>query len=191
MDDVNIPISFLVDAGNFDQDSDIDNQIEEELRNHDLYINTYLRSNRQISGNLRSFLHNYFNEGTDHGSRRTSSHIGSPSRHILGTLPSYTSNVLSVSIPQTLIIPHTPLHHNRNGIQDINRVSTLVEDFNKKNEDDSICVICQDYLKNKEKIRRLLCFHMFCESCISKWLEKHRNCPICQTKLLEEECLKI
>lgn len=27
MDDVNIPISFLVDAGNFDQDSDINNKI--------------------------------------------------------------------------------------------------------------------------------------------------------------------
>ncbi|KAL3839800.1 hypothetical protein ACJIZ3_024391 [Penstemon smallii] len=47
-------------------------------------------------------------------------------------------------------------------------------------EEDVICVICQDDLcQEKQKIATLDCGHEYHEECIKKWLVRKNLCPIC------------
>lgn len=71
-------------------------------------------------------------------------------------------------------------------IVDINQFSVIVtkEGFLK---DDGICPICQNDIKDLGekgiKLRKLTCLHVFCHTCISKWIEKNNTCPICLQRL--------
>ncbi len=51
---------------------------------------------------------------------------------------------------------------------------------NDKTDD---CIICIDKLCNGEFCQTLPCFHIFHCSCIRKWLERERACPICRHRL--------
>ncbi|CAE7269246.1 E3 ubiquitin-protein ligase [Symbiodinium microadriaticum] len=42
------------------------------------------------------------------------------------------------------------------------------------------CVICLENFKDGDCIRSLRCFHPFHQSCVDKWLEGSRLCPICK-----------
>lgn len=55
---------------------------------------------------------------------------------------------------------------------------------------DDICVICQELLCSSERPKsvKLLCGHLFCCDCISKWLRLKKTCPTCMVDL--EELLK-
>jgi E3 ubiquitin-protein ligase RNFT1 len=39
------------------------------------------------------------------------------------------------------------------------------------------CAICQDAPSGP---LRLECSHIFCERCVSEWLERERTCPMCR-----------
>jgi hypothetical protein len=67
------------------------------------------------------------------------------------------------------------------GIENIDDVSQIVTDYS----DDSVCPVCQESFKDLPEIpkRKLLCNHMFCDTCISKWLEKNIKCPVCMSEL--------
>ena len=65
------------------------------------------------------------------------------------------------------------------GIGDISKVSQLVEDSNID------CHIC---LEKVTTPRKLICNHVYCDQCISQWLEKNKKCPVCRVDL--EEALK-
>lgn len=68
------------------------------------------------------------------------------------------------------------------GVDDIDKVST-----EHKENIDGACAICQedfDMVKRPQKVRRLLCGHMFCACCIERWLEKNRRCPVCMAELV-------
>lgn len=41
------------------------------------------------------------------------------------------------------------------------------------------CIICLDSIQPAQLTRLLPCKHVFCGSCITKWLAKSGNCPIC------------
>ena len=43
------------------------------------------------------------------------------------------------------------------------------------------CVICLDHLPNETGVSD--CGHIFCKTCISKWLETHSFCPLCRKEL--------
>lgn len=62
------------------------------------------------------------------------------------------------------------------GIDNINDVSCLVSP-----NEIIICPICQS--EGKKPIRRTLCNHSFCDSCISPWLSKSKKCPSCMQDL--------
>lgn len=64
------------------------------------------------------------------------------------------------------------------GVDDI---ETVTHDVKLDNKTSIECPIC---LEEQEKIvKRTLCNHDFCSSCISKWLSKHKTCPICVTDI--------
>lgn len=47
------------------------------------------------------------------------------------------------------------------------------------------CAIC--YKSNtKEKVCKLDCNHLFCNSCIKKWYMKNPSCPMCRNPILNE-----
>ena len=51
----------------------------------------------------------------------------------------------------------------------------------EKCKDISNCSICFENMKDNIK---LICNHVYCESCIKKWLtEKSNTCPICRTEI--------
>ncbi|MEW5318791.1 MAG: hypothetical protein WDW38_009979 [Sanguina aurantia] len=42
------------------------------------------------------------------------------------------------------------------------------------------CPICQDGIKDGVKLQ---CSHVYCEECISEWLERDRTCPMCRAEV--------
>jgi len=45
------------------------------------------------------------------------------------------------------------------------------------------CPICFDDYTNISRIYKTPCKHYFHDSCMEKWLQQHRNCPICRNNL--------
>lgn len=45
------------------------------------------------------------------------------------------------------------------------------------------CSICLGQLEENDLVRRLTCRHYFHSSCIDRWLEDHRTCPLCKHDL--------
>lgn len=45
------------------------------------------------------------------------------------------------------------------------------------------CVICAEKFTEDDEVKDLPCKHLFHPSCIDKWLEKKKECPICKLKL--------
>jgi len=72
------------------------------------------------------------------------------------------------------------------GLKDIDAVSTYVpKPIDERNEDD-ICPICRDVLGGEEGLaRELICHHIFCDRCITTWLESSKKCPMCICDLEE------
>lgn len=46
-----------------------------------------------------------------------------------------------------------------------------------------VCAICQESMESPLKLR---CRHMFCEECISEWLERDTTCPLCRAVVKSE-----
>jgi len=69
------------------------------------------------------------------------------------------------------------------GVEDINAVSELLVE-NQEYDPDQICPICQDtFLSTGDVRRKLICNHIYCDTCITKWLENHKKCPVCNVEL--------
>jgi hypothetical protein len=70
------------------------------------------------------------------------------------------------------------------GVKDINEISEIINENEDNNDDDTMCTICMETFKSiDDSKRKLLCSHQFCNTCISKWLEKSKKCPICNVNL--------
>lgn len=57
--------------------------------------------------------------------------------------------------------------------------NSFVDEYKMKNEKEECC-ICMDEFKEKDKIRRLPCLHIFHEKEIDLWLNSKNECPICR-----------
>jgi hypothetical protein len=53
--------------------------------------------------------------------------------------------------------------------------------------DDESCTICLDTFQHSEKIRTLICNHIFHEKCIDEWIKKTERCPNCNQNIYDGE----
>ena len=49
------------------------------------------------------------------------------------------------------------------------------------------CAICLEDFGPKAKAKQLPCEHLFHESCVIEWLERHNSCPVCRFALASEK----
>jgi hypothetical protein len=62
-----------------------------------------------------------------------------------------------------------------------------VNDINKL--DEKKCVICLEYFVNGDVLTTIPCFHLFHPKCINEWFKSKNTCPICKTKINEENII--
>ncbi|KAJ8905865.1 hypothetical protein NDN08_002370 [Rhodosorus marinus] len=49
------------------------------------------------------------------------------------------------------------------------------------------CAVCKDAFELDQECVQMPCSHIFCESCISPWLERHNTCPVCRFELRTDD----
>merc|ERR1719198_1456605 len=42
------------------------------------------------------------------------------------------------------------------------------------------CTVCQESLQEGERVRILPCLHRYHQTCIDRWLQQSRACPVCK-----------
>ena len=65
--------------------------------------------------------------------------------------------------------------------------SSKIKDINKLTEDKKRCSICLENFKNGDDSIILPCIHIFHAECIKKWMKKKNACPICKSKIDNNE----
>jgi E3 ubiquitin-protein ligase NRDP1 len=63
-----------------------------------------------------------------------------------------------------------------------------IERFLTKIDDELICGICHDVLKEPLKAKK--CNHLFCSECINGWLGFSQTCPMDRKKLVSNDLIK-
>lgn len=162
-----------------EEDDEDDEAESEEHHSRDIAsISRYFTQNAQISrASLNSFLNDHF-----HGA-------GSPPTRpvlwftITTTRSQAGSSSSSQSVPRSLGLTEEQMN-------EVSYSSLDKEELVIEKED--ICPICQENLgeviDKEQKVCILACSHLFCDSCIKKWLNKHKKCPMCMVDLEDAYC---
>lgn len=58
-------------------------------------------------------------------------------------------------------------------------------------EDQDECVVCAEDFEVGEEVAQMPCQHFFHRACITQWLEKQNNCPVCRREVPAEEAAPI
>ena len=58
-----------------------------------------------------------------------------------------------------------------------------IKDIDKLDEEKKKCLICIENFKNNDDSIILPCIHIFHSECIKKWMKKKNLCPICKSKI--------
>lgn len=165
-----IPITFFEDNED-ENETEIDNERyrrESLYEPPDEYQNFGIRENRQIPTNvsLRTFLR-------DH----------------LTALPSGNRNRFMLEITTRGNIPTDFWAPVEIGLSS-DQIEKVSSNCTKIENPRDICPICQETFDNIQgSVRKLKCEHLYCESCIIRWLAKHKKCPVCNIDL-EDTFLK-
>ena len=65
------------------------------------------------------------------------------------------------------------------GVKEIDVVAPVVTCASETTCD--TCAICLENIHNSDNIRVIdICKHMYCASCIERWLSENKTCPICK-----------
>ena len=51
-------------------------------------------------------------------------------------------------------------------------------------KDDDVCSICFSEYKVGEKVKKLSCIHYYHTSCITNWLTRKKECPVCKREVV-------
>ena len=57
--------------------------------------------------------------------------------------------------------------------------------FNPSQHSSEKCSVCLSDLQEGEQVMKLRCFHTFHKDCITDWLVRKAECPICKTPISE------
>lgn len=96
-------------------------------------------------------------------------------------LPMLSQSMIAAGLipPEPREPPHTNLVRNSS----IGSLETYVYQKEGKTEEDD-CVVCLGQLQQGELVVKLqFCSHFFHEKCINPWLQQHKTCPICRSKV--------
>lgn len=158
------------------------------MQEDDIFLNSRIRHNHQVHrANVRDFLE-------VHGASPPSS--ANSQRSAASPAPSLSSwnDTYMIQYESGLYPPEKP----KKPIQDI---TFTVSYANMKKNDavgntsgdaSAICPICQTELADveatkKDTIRKFAkCLHAFCHTCITRWLETKRTCPMCMSDVYED-----
>lgn len=173
---ITIPISFYIngqdDIGDYESASD--GECDEDLE----LLQRYITSNRQIANgaNLRAFLEDHFASSSTRGSSPSSM---THQNLLMLRVPTNTREGARLTSYEFF----SGLSGVDVGVNDIDSVSSLIDYEQVKEEN---CPICQQSFKEcwEENLgvlfRQLKCNHTYCDECITTWLNKHKNCPVCK-----------
>ncbi|NWW64365.1 DTX3L ligase, partial [Ifrita kowaldi] len=67
----------------------------------------------------------------------------------------------------------------KSNVMQKNNFSSEGQTWAKTEEEEEMCVICRDRIKNKETLEK--CKHAFCKSCIDLAMAHKQACPVCNT----------
>lgn len=57
------------------------------------------------------------------------------------------------------------------------------EPYDSKRHEDTQCVMCLTDFEPGQPVVVLKCCHIFDESCLLKWAEEHKECPVCKAEI--------
>ena len=75
---------------------------------------------------------------------------------------------------------HTP------GVQNMHQVTSVATFDEAFSQGYDECPICLESLVENDLLKINVCDHIFCNACISQWLSKHKNCPMCRVGVATE-----
>ncbi|NXH18614.1 DTX3L ligase, partial [Bucco capensis] len=156
--------------------------LREKLTSSKLSEDQNKRLNMLLNGKQLEDLHVKLNKKEDKLTLSgLSNHLHAAKKHIMN---------LPITEDSTQTKTRTPLSSNLsyqeatgssekkyNGRQKNNLPSEGEAKAKTENEDQDVCPICMDRIKNKEILKK--CNHAFCKSCITKAMAYKQTCPIC------------
>merc|ERR1719510_2923008 len=64
----------------------------------------------------------------------------------------------------------------------LEKSENIIENLQELLEKQLQCAICNEVYVNTVAVK---CGYMFCEGCMSTWMETKRSCPLCRTRVTE------
>ena len=70
----------------------------------------------------------------------------------------------------------------KNALPTFNFEAAKFQNCGAENKDRIECRICMMDFEEDDELRQMQCFHHFHKTCIDKWLESSKKCPLCNHK---------
>jgi len=161
------------------------------------YNKTYKSKNNKIKSNNKTYDNNFFNKINSFSNipNKKDKLINSNDRPIRSS-GKYNLNFIDWNNEWERVNEVILKLENGEEIEDKNEEKRITNYINKEKEKNGIsmdsfeivfkpdikkeCYICLKNFDLKNKVRRLLCKHMFCESCLLPWIKYNSKCPVCK-----------
>ena len=52
----------------------------------------------------------------------------------------------------------------------------------EQEQETACCCVCLDVYEKEDKCRKMVCAHVFHQTCIDRWLDQHTKCPVCRAE---------
>ena len=137
-------------------------------------------SNEDYRDDFRNIVNNYINTIDRINNENTDDNNGNGNGN--GSSSEYVFEFSNAFIPASSLVERLfeDYMQNKNKLNEEEYTNTTI----KLNEKIVECPICFNSYDTSIKIKK--CEHIFCEDCIRKWLQDHKNtCPICRTNVLK------
>ena len=132
--------------------------------------NYFYYSNSSNSNNANNFYNDYFNEINN-------SYKNDVDQETINNLCPDVDNMTY----EELLALEEKIGNVKNGLNEKEQFNLPVVVYSKKwfkNQDN--CIICLNDFKEKEKVMKLGCDHIFHVDCMKDWLENNKKCPLCK-----------